>query len=172
MDRWLSMAEFAKGEGASLADVLRSWCDRNEITYRDRDGFLEAFWDGPCGQVRAILQAHDADELAMVFLYPPVRMPAAALPRMAEPVARVNWELSLWCVELGWDDGVVRLRASAISSEGHVEDHEIARLLFGGLDVMNHYLPAVYAVAFGGAAPADALAALPPPASSATNDLN
>jgi len=166
------MSEFHGDEQAKLGDVLRSWCDRNEIRYRDHGGWLEATWSGPLGRLRAVLEPREHKDLVHFFVYPPVRIPDAALARVTELVARINWIIGLWCLELDCDDGTLRVRSSVVAREGRLEDPVIEHHLRGALELAKHYLPTVYAVAYGTVAPAEALAALPQEPAAPVDELN
>lgn len=104
----------------------------------------------------------DAKQVAFYSLCP-VSVPAAAAARAAELFHRINASLHLGCFEYEVDTGSVRFRTSAALGEAAVDGAFLRPLLYVNVTMMDRFLPAIAAVAFGAQTPTEALAAADSP---------
>jgi hypothetical protein len=123
--------------------------------------------------VRVILDVYEAEDWQRVLVYSfyPVFVPENRRAAVAESINRFNHGLIFGNLEMDAADGEVRVR-TIVEAEGELGDAMIDRALASNLDAAGRFLAPTLAVAFGNAAPKEALdllaqkeaAAVPQPA--------
>jgi hypothetical protein len=130
-----------------------------EIDRRPDRGLLVFPVTGDHGEWTTAAQAREDARQAFVYSIAREHVPEAARAEAATLIARLNWGLSLGTFELDLDDGQIRLRTSIDVGEAELTPELVKPLLISNLSLMDHYLPAIRAVADGATA-SEALAAL------------
>jgi hypothetical protein len=90
----------------------------------------------------------------------PEHVAPEARPAMAELLTRVNFELVLGNFEIDLDDGETRFRTSLDVEGSELTDELLRQVIYANVSTMDHFAPAIYAVASGQSSPVDALAAI------------
>ena len=146
---------------APLYSVLEAMLDESdwEFDRRPDRGLLVFPVTGDHGDWTTAAQAREEARQAFIYSIAREHVPADARTEAAILMARLNWGLSLGTFELDLDDGQIRLRTSIDVGETELTPELVKPLLLSNLSLMDHYLPAIHAVADGATA-SEALAAV------------
>jgi hypothetical protein len=123
-----------------------------ELDRRPDRGLIVFPVTGDNGEWTAAAQAREADRQAFVYSIAREHVPEDRRTEAALLVARLNWGLALGTFELDLDDGQIRLRTSIDVGESDLTEALVKPLLLSNLTLMDHYLPAIDAVARGATA--------------------
>jgi len=124
-----------------------------EGNYIYRVGF-----SGKNGQVTCYAQIRVALEQFLFYVVAPAKATEAARGAVSEFITRANYGLRIGNFERDFSDGEVRYKSS-IDFEGNgLIAPLIKNVIYPAVQTMDHYLPGLMAVIYGGKSPADAVA--------------
>jgi hypothetical protein len=75
----------------------------------------------------------------------------------AELITRINFELSLGCFEMNYDEGEFRFRTSMIAPAADITAGIVEHLIRSNLCIVEERFPQIMAVLYAGVTPADAM---------------
>jgi hypothetical protein len=94
----------------------------------------------------------------LFYVLVPNKVPEGRRVEVAEAITRANWGLRIGNFELDFNDGELRYKSS-LDFEGELLTHALIRnVVYPAVETLDHYLPALMAVAYGGKEPAAAIA--------------
>jgi len=134
-----------------IADGIREFFDANQYAYTDvgNDCFRLRF-TGKNGDYNMFAQAGEDPGLVAVFTYCPVKVPEEARCLVADYINRVNYGLTVGCLEMDPDDGEVRARSSGPVPVDEPPRAELLGPLFdSSFYLIDNWLPGLLRVAFG-----------------------
>lgn len=93
-----------------------------------------------------------------VYLYAPMSVPARKRAEVSELLVRINYGLMTGHIGLNFESGKVRFKGTVDVKEGTLAVAMVNDLVDRGMGILDHFLPAVMAVAHANMTPADAYA--------------
>jgi len=115
-------------------------------------------FSGQNGQTVCFAQIRQDLEQLLFYVLAPVKVPEELRHAAAEFVTRANYGLRIGNFELDFNDGEVRYKSS-LDFEGTELTAELVRnAIYPAVQTMDHYLPGLMALIYGGKSPAEAVA--------------
>jgi hypothetical protein len=115
------------------------------------------YFSGKNGEIACFAQVRVELEQFLFYAITPLRVPEEARPVVAEYLTRANYGLRIGNFEMDYADGEVRYKSS-IDFEGEtLSDNLIRNTIYPAIQTMDHYLPGLMAVMYGGKTPLDAI---------------
>lgn len=113
------------------------------------------------GKCETIIDIRPEEQKVLIYDVLPVNIPTNRSIIMAEFLTRANYKLQIGNFEMDLEDGDLRYKSSFIYDE-YLEASEITfiRHLFTSLYTLDHYLPGIMAVCYGGVSPKNAIDAI------------
>lgn len=124
-----------------------------EGNYMYRVGF-----SGKNGQVICYAQVRVDLEQLLFYVVAPAKAPEAARVAVAEFITRANYGLRIGNFEMDFSDGEVRYKSSIDFENNSLTASLIKNVIYPAVQTMDHYLPGLMAVIYGGKSAADAVA--------------
>jgi hypothetical protein len=144
-----------------IANGLREFIEANSYDYADlgNDCYRLRF-SGKNGDYNMFAQAAEDPGLVAVLAYCPVKIPEQRRSAVADFINRVNYGLTIGCLEMDPGDGEVRARSSGPVGADEQPPAALLRPLFdSSFYLIDNWLPGLLCVAFGSEDPGSAYAA-------------
>lgn len=126
----------------------------------DDNHVYRSYFVGSNGEVTCFAQVRVDLEQLIFYVVMPMRVPAELRASVAEFVTRANYGLRIGNFEMDFDDGEVRYKSS-LDFEGITLVPELIRNAFyPAVQTMDHYLPGILSVIYGGKSPEEAIAGI------------
>jgi hypothetical protein len=144
----------------SLFERVAAYLDANDWNYTANEE--KKYFSTNCrlkdGSVRIILDVYESEDWQRVLVYScfPVYVPENRRAAVAESITRFNYGMIFGNLDMDFADGEVRVR-TIVEAGGELADTMIDRALASNLDMTGRFLAPILAVAFGNAAPENAL---------------
>jgi hypothetical protein len=139
--------------------TLGEWLEQDGW-HPDRIEGLHAYRTGFAGEhARVVCIAEIRMQLQQFLFYAlvPNKVPEDRRVPVSEALTRANWGLRIGNFELDFGDGEVRYKSS-VDFEGELLTPSLIRnAIYPAVETLDHYLPAIMAVAYGGKDPAEAI---------------
>lgn len=117
-----------------------------------------AYYYGKNGEIRCYAQIRVDLQQFIFYAVATFRVAEEMRPRVAEYITRANYGLRIGNFEMDYSDGEVRYKCG-IDFEGETLTKNLIRYhVYPAVQTMDHYLPGLLKVAFGGMDPAEAIA--------------
>ena len=145
----------------TVMDVIRAFLEREGWAYDlvDDGRAARMRFQGTSGQWTVHIQLVGDEGRRMVcYSLPAMSVPDGRRLAGADLINRLNWGTILGNFEMDMDTGRVRYKTSADFRGGDAAIDEVSSLVFFNVLMMDRYVPAIDAVAWGGQDPAMALA--------------
>jgi hypothetical protein len=142
-----------------ILETVLKHLDAHEIHYTWEEGweYVRFDWRGKNGRWEIVMyEVADRTALAVYGILP-IFTPEEKRTAMAELLARANYGLLLGNFELDFEDGEIRFRTSLDTNGLELPDEMIVPLLRANIAMMDHYLPAILQVAYGGTSAKEAV---------------
>ena len=123
----------------------------------DRPIYKTGF-EGKNGQFTCYAQERAEQDQFVFYSVFPVRAPEERRSEVAEFITRANYGMIIGNFELDYADGEIRYKTSVDVEGSELTPELIKPVAFANLGTLDHYWPALAAVAAGQAAPQEALA--------------
>jgi len=152
-------------KGVELAfQTLGKWLEEDGWHPTRIEGAL-AFRTGFSGENARVICVAEvrAQEQFVFYALVPNKVPQDRRLPVCEALTRANWGLRIGNFELDFQDGEIRYKSS-IDFEGELLTPALIRnAIYPAVATLDHYLPALIAVAYGGKDPAEAIAEVEKP---------
>jgi len=123
----------------------------------ESEPILRIPFQGTNGQWLCYAQAREEQEQFVFYSVCPATVPDDRRPEVAEFITRANYGLIIGNFEMDYRDGEVRYKTS-VDVEGDDLSPELLRsLVYANVAMMDHYLPGIMAVLYGGTSAAEAI---------------
>jgi hypothetical protein len=147
----------------AIYEPMRAWFRDNgwHVTEVEDQPLLRLGFVGRNGTWNCVAQAiEEAEQFVFYSLFPELVAPEHR-PAMAELITRINHGLVIGNLELGYDEGDVRMKTSV-----DVEGHELApalirQVVHANVEVFDAYVASIAVVLGGAMSPTDALTLAP-----------
>jgi hypothetical protein len=144
-------------------DAVKTFLQGEQWSYEEHPGggALRLRFKGESGEwVVLVQEVGQEGGKVVVYSMPANVVPPAARAAAGEAVARLNFGMILGNWEIDYDSGEVRYKTSADFRGEGVGVGAIKHLVYTNVLMVDRYLPALLAVAFGGRAPKEAVEAI------------
>jgi hypothetical protein len=115
------------------------------------------YYSGEHGELRCYAIVRVDLEQLLIYAVAGVKVEEGQRVAVAEFLTRANYGLRIGNFELDFADGEVRYKSSLDFEGEPLSDNLIRNAIYPAVRIMDEYLPGLMKVAFGGAAPADAI---------------
>jgi hypothetical protein len=125
------------------ASGLREFIEANQYEYADigNDCYRLRF-SGKNGDYNMFAQAGEDRGLVLVFTYCPVKVPEDRRSMVADYINRVNYGLTLGCLEMDPEDGEVRARSSGpVRPDDPPQTDQLGPLFDSSFYLVDNWLP-------------------------------
>lgn len=113
------------------------------------------------GRCDTIIDIRPGSNTVLIYCISPVPVPLNHRQRIAEFITRANFNLILGNFEMDMNNGDVRYKNAFIYDDfQELSDESFLRYLFISLRILDHYLPGIMAVIYGGVTPMQAISAI------------
>jgi hypothetical protein len=148
-------APFPGGTHVSMiTDNIREFMDARDYQYADLgDDCFRLHFTGKNAEYNMLAQTAEEPAHVMVFTYCPVKVPEDTRGIVADYINRVNYGLTLGCLEMDPDDGGVRARSSTPVGSGEVPASVFGPIFDSSFYLLDNWLPGLLRVAFGSVDP-------------------
>jgi hypothetical protein len=110
------------------------------------------------GQLTCYAQIRVDLEQLIIYAVAPVKVPEETRVAVAEYITRANYGLRIGNVEMDFSDGEVRYKSS-LDFEGETLTPQLIKMaIYPAVQTMDHYVPGLMAVIYGGKSPEEAVA--------------
>ena len=140
-------------EVGRIYTALLQFFDDWFFTQNDEEAFLRLSYSGKHGSWDIYAQARDEQGQFICYSVYPQMVPEQQRPAMAELLTRLNYGLILGNFEMDYADGEIRYKTSVDVEAGELTPELIKPVVYANLGTMDHYWPALAAVAEGRAEP-------------------
>ena len=149
----------------NLFSTITSYMDEAERHYEAdvEDGVISLDMQGDDGEWSIYISVIDDDEIRRVLIhsYLSVRIPEINRLKVAEQIARFNYDMSMGNFGLSMDDGNVFFKTAVDLADGQITPIMFERMYGLNACVMNDHYAQILSVGFGGEvqvkAPAEAI---------------
>lgn len=107
---------------------------------------------------KGYVEVHEDRPAIEVYLYAPMNVPERKRAEVAELLARINFGLMTGHIGINFDSGKIRFKGTVDVKGGALSVAMVNDLVDRGMGMLDHFLPAVMAVAHANMTPADAYA--------------
>ena len=115
-------------------------------------------FSGKNGQLTCFAQIRVDLEQFLFYAVAPVKVPEEQRVAAAEFITRANYGLRIGNLEMDFRDGEVRYKSS-LDFEGETLTPQFIKMaIYPAVQTLDHYLPGLMAVIYGGKSPAEAVA--------------
>ncbi len=152
-------------QNAQLAfEALGKWLEDDDWHPVPIDGML-AYRTGFAGDNARVVCIAEvrAQQQFLFYALVPNKVPEERRLPVSEALTRANWGLRIGNFEFDFGDGEIRYKSS-VDFEGELLSPALIRnAIYPAVATLDHYLPAIMAVAYGGKDPAEAIAEIEKP---------
>jgi hypothetical protein len=124
----------------------------------EEEPILQAIFRGESGEWPCYAIAHEEQQQFAFYSLCPVHAPEEMRMAVAECITRANHHLIIGNFELDFEDGEIRYKTSIDVEGDRLSLALIQQMVYANLAMMDHYLPGIMAVLYGGVSPAEAIA--------------
>lgn len=115
-------------------------------------------FSGKNGQLTCYAQIRVDLEQLIIYAVAPVKVPEETRVAAAEYITRANYGLRIGNMEMDFSDGEVRYKSS-LDFEGETLTPQFIKMaIYPAVQTMDHYVPGLMAVIYGGKSPEEAVA--------------
>lgn len=107
---------------------------------------------------KGYVEVYEGRAAVEVYLYAPVSVPERKRAEVAELLTRINFELMTGHIGMNFESGETRFKGTVDVKDGTLSVAMVNDLVDRGMGMLDHFLPAVLAVAHANVTPADAYA--------------
>lgn len=151
--------ELVDDSGLTAFETLRGFLEedgwypqRLADSYTLRMGFA-----GTHGQTTCFAQIDLERQLFLFYVVAPVKVPELLRGAVAEFVTRANYGLRIGNFEMDYRDGEVRYKSVLTFEGAGLGATPIHNVIYPAVQTMDHYLPGLMSVIYGGREPAGAI---------------
>ena len=113
---------------------------------------------GKHGRYLCVAEVRMQLQQLLFYVLVAAKVPEPRRLAVSEAIARANWGLRIGNLEFDFTDGEIRYKSS-LDFEGELLSPTLIRnAIYPAVETMDHYLPALMAVAYGDKEPAEAIA--------------
>lgn len=135
---------------ADSVGQLVAFLQEKEYRYSDLgEGSFRLRFTGENGDYTMFVHVREGQRQFVVFTHCPVKIPKGKRAVVADYINRVNYGLTLGCLEMDMDDGEVRSRVAVPIGEHPVTRDVMDRLFDTSFFLVDDWLPGMLRVAFG-----------------------
>lgn len=116
------------------------------VNFSGKNGLLRCY-----ASVKVDLQQY------VFYAISPIKVPEELRMAVAEFITRANYGLRIGNFELDYNDGEVRYKSSLDFEDTELNDELIRHATYAAVQTMDHYLPGLMRVIYGGATPYEAI---------------
>jgi hypothetical protein len=115
-------------------------------------------FSGKNGNLTCFAQIRVDLEQLIIYAVAPVKVPEETRVAVAEYITRANYGLRIGNMEMDFSDGEIRYKSS-LDFEGETLTPQFIKMaIYPAVQTLDHYLPGLMAVIYGGKSPAEAVA--------------
>ncbi len=154
----------AKRNAELAFQTLGKWLEEDDWHPTQIEGVL-AYRTGFAGDHARVVCIAEirAQQQFLFYALVPNKVPSDRRVPVAEALTRANWGLRIGNFELDFSDGEIRFKSS-LDFEGELLTPALIRnTVYPAVATLDHYLPAIMAVAYGDKDPAEAIAEIEKP---------
>lgn len=143
-----------------ILDAMVAFLEEDDWPFRqlEEEPVLALGFQGENGQWSCYAQAREEQAQLIFYSVTPVNAPEERRQALAELLTRVNYGLYIGNFELDLDDGEIRYKTSIDVEGDRLSPALVRQLAYANVFTMDHYLPGIMRVIYGGASPAEAIA--------------
>jgi hypothetical protein len=115
-------------------------------------------FNGKNGQLTCFAQIRVDLEQLIIYAVAPVKVPEETRVAIAEYITRANYGLRIGNLEMDFNDGEIRYKSS-LDFEGETLTPQFIKMaIYPAVQTLDHYLPGLMTVIYGGKSPEEAVA--------------